>query len=76
MYFPKVLQWFDDIGSLMSADFLLCWPDLDSVERDFGSGVGDAEVPLVRLRPKRAAKIAAQGSDEPKGTSERWTNQR
>jgi transposase len=33
MYFPQVLQWFDDIGSLMAADFLLRWPDLDSLQR-------------------------------------------
>jgi transposase len=33
MYFPQVLQWFDDIGSLMAADFFLRWPDLDSLQR-------------------------------------------
>jgi transposase len=33
MYFPQVLQWFDDIGSMMAADFLLRWPDLESLQR-------------------------------------------
>src|ERR1043166_4940772 len=33
MYFPQVLQWFDDMGSIMAADFLLRWPDLESLQR-------------------------------------------
>src|SRR3954454_4376436 len=33
MYFTQVLQWFDDIVSLMAADFLLRWPDLDILQR-------------------------------------------
>jgi hypothetical protein len=33
MYFPQVLGWFDDIGSRMAVDFLLRWPDLESLQR-------------------------------------------
>jgi hypothetical protein len=33
MYFPQVLQWFDDIASTMAVDFLLRWPDLEGLQR-------------------------------------------
>jgi hypothetical protein len=33
MYFPQVLGWLDDIGSRMAVDFLLRWPDLESLQR-------------------------------------------
>lgn len=33
MYFPQALGWLDDIGSRMAADFLLRWPDLESLQR-------------------------------------------
>jgi transposase len=32
-YFPQVLQWFDDIRTILVGDFLLCWPTLDSVKK-------------------------------------------
>ena len=33
LYFPQVLEWFDDIGSRIAADFLLRWPDLETLQR-------------------------------------------
>ena len=33
MYFPQVLDWFDDIGCSIAADFLLRWPTLDALQR-------------------------------------------
>src|SRR5215471_19312491 len=33
LYFPQVLKWFDDIGSRIAADFLLRWPDLETLQR-------------------------------------------
>src|SRR5581483_9931149 len=33
MYFPQVLDWFDEIGSAIAAEFLERWPDLDKLKR-------------------------------------------
>ena len=33
MYFPQVLEWFDEIGSSIAADFLVRWPSLESLQR-------------------------------------------
>jgi transposase len=33
MYFPQVLDWFDEIGSNIVAEFLERWPDLDKLQR-------------------------------------------
>jgi transposase len=33
MYFPQVLDWFDEIGSRIAAEFLERWPDLDKLQR-------------------------------------------
>ena len=33
MYFPQVLDWFDEIGSHIAAEFLQRWPDLDKLQR-------------------------------------------
>jgi transposase len=33
MYFPQVLDWFDEIGSNIAAEFLERWPDLDKLKR-------------------------------------------
>lgn len=33
MYFPQVLQWFDDVGSRLAADFLIRWPNLEMLQR-------------------------------------------
>jgi transposase len=33
MYFPQVLDWFDEIGSNIAAEFLERWPDLDKLQR-------------------------------------------
>jgi transposase len=33
MYFPQVLKWFDDIGSRIAADFLVRWPNLETLQR-------------------------------------------
>jgi len=33
MYFPQVLDWFDDIGSHIAAEFLERWPDLEKLQR-------------------------------------------
>lgn len=33
MYFPQVLDWFDDIGCSIAADFLLRWPTLEALQR-------------------------------------------
>ncbi len=32
-YFPQVLDWFDDLGTLLVCDFLLRWPTLEEVKR-------------------------------------------
>ena len=33
MYFPQVLDWFDEIGSNIAAEFLERWPSLDKLQR-------------------------------------------
>ncbi|HLI84620.1 MAG TPA: transposase, partial [Bryobacteraceae bacterium] len=33
MYFPQVLEWFDEIGSNIAADFLEQWPTLAKLQR-------------------------------------------
>ena len=33
MYFPQVLDWFDDIGCNIAADFLERWPSLEKLQR-------------------------------------------
>jgi transposase len=33
MYFPQVLDWFDEIGSNIVADFLERWPSLEKLQR-------------------------------------------
>jgi len=33
MYFPQVLNWFDEIGSNIAADFLERWPRLEKLQR-------------------------------------------
>src|SRR5262245_6578440 len=33
MYFPQVLNWFDEIGSNIAAEFLERWPSLDKLQR-------------------------------------------
>jgi transposase len=33
MYFPQVLEWFDEIGSDIAAAFLLRWPTLEALQR-------------------------------------------
>lgn len=33
MYFPQVLDWFDDLGCSIAADFLLRWPTLEVLQR-------------------------------------------
>jgi len=33
MYFPQALQWFDEIGSNIAADFLVRWPTLAVLQR-------------------------------------------
>lgn len=33
LYFPHVLQWFDDIRTTLVCDFLLHWPTLEAVKR-------------------------------------------
>jgi len=33
MYFPQVLEWFDEIGSNIAAEFLERWPSLDKLQR-------------------------------------------
>jgi hypothetical protein len=33
MYFPQVLDWFDEIGSHIAAEFLERWPSLDKLQR-------------------------------------------
>lgn len=33
MYFPQVLDWFDEIGSAIAAEFLERWPDLEKPSR-------------------------------------------
>src|SRR5262249_49400547 len=33
MYFPQVLEWFDEIGSNIAADFLERWPTLEKLQR-------------------------------------------
>jgi transposase len=33
MYFPQVLDWFDEIGSKIVAEFLERWPNLDKLQR-------------------------------------------
>lgn len=33
MYFPQVLNWFDEIGSNIVADFLERWPSLEKLQR-------------------------------------------
>src|ERR1700693_822105 len=33
MYFPQVLEWFDEIGTGIAADFLMRWPALETLQR-------------------------------------------
>jgi hypothetical protein len=33
LYFPQVLDWFDDVRTDLVCDFLLAWPTLDEVKR-------------------------------------------
>jgi transposase len=33
MYFPQVLNWFDEIGSKIAAEFLQQWPSLEKLQR-------------------------------------------
>jgi hypothetical protein len=33
MYFPQVLNWFDEIGSNIAAEFLERWPNLEKLQR-------------------------------------------
>jgi transposase len=33
MYFPQALDWFDEIGSKIAAEFLERWPSLDKLQR-------------------------------------------
>ena len=33
MYFPQVLDWFDEIGSNIAAEFLGRWPSLEKLQR-------------------------------------------
>ncbi len=33
LYYPQVLQWFDDIRTALVSDFLLQWPTLEDVKR-------------------------------------------
>jgi hypothetical protein len=33
MYFPQVLNWFDEIGSKITAEFLERWPSLGKLQR-------------------------------------------
>ena len=33
MYFPQVLDWFDEVGCSIAADFLLRWPSLENLQR-------------------------------------------
>ena len=33
LYFPQVLEWFDDLGTVLVCDFLLRWSTLDEVKR-------------------------------------------
>src|SRR5215472_15083001 len=33
MYFPQVLDWFDEIGSNIAAEFLERWPSLEKLQR-------------------------------------------
>lgn len=33
MYFPLILDWFDEIGSYIAVDFLLRWPSLEQLRR-------------------------------------------
>src|SRR5262245_5065780 len=33
MYFPQVLNWFEEIGSSIAADFLMRWPSLEILQR-------------------------------------------
>ena len=33
MYFPQVLDWFDEIGSNIAAEFLERWPNLEKLQR-------------------------------------------
>jgi transposase len=32
-YFPQVLQWVDDIRTLLVCDLLLCWPTLEAIQK-------------------------------------------
>jgi hypothetical protein len=32
-YFPQVLQWFDDIRTVLVCDLLLCWPTLKAIQK-------------------------------------------
>src|SRR3712207_7703677 len=33
LYFPQVLEWFDDLSTVVVCDFLLRWPTLDEVKQ-------------------------------------------
>jgi hypothetical protein len=53
MYFSQVLEWLDDIGSSIAADFLVRWPRLEKMLDSF---------PTTAPEPKRSpAKWSAGG---------------
>jgi hypothetical protein len=33
MYFPQVLEWFDEIGFNIAAEFVERWPSIDKLQR-------------------------------------------
>lgn len=39
LYFPQILEWFDDLGTVVACDFLLRWPTLDAVQRARGATI-------------------------------------
>ncbi len=61
MYFPQVLEWFDEIGSNIVAEFLERWPDLDKLQRARPATI---EAVLHRSQqPKRREHCETPGSD-------------
>jgi transposase len=71
MYFPQVLQWFDDIGSVLAIDFLQRWPDLETLQRTrtttlerFFLDHNSRSMPRIRQRIEEMRKAVRAVHDE------------
>jgi transposase len=70
MYFPQVLDWFDEIGSHITAEFLERWPDLDKLQRARPATIRDFFFNHNSRNPKRLTERLDQISKAVPATSD------